>query len=362
MLQRRQEDRGRDVSCEIGTRSAGDIAIDRIEMTFEDLPECLAMLERGGNHLGVGTSPIHTHTSPQATGKFTPCSFCLVSGMGERLIAVGEVMLDIASAELAPGETTHAPIRVRAGGSPVTAALWAFSCGIDATVVGRVGADHAGIAVRASIADAGVDPRLSVDPERPTGTFLEAGTGAHRAIVADRGANAGLSVSDIGELSAAAVLVSGYVLLHDDTAEAGRAAIERAATSWLAVDAGSAGLVTRLGAEAALGWMSGANAIFADADEAQALTGETGEAAATLLAERFRLVCVKLGAAGAVASLDGIVERRSPPERLLQGAAGAGDALAGVLLAGLVLGLDLGDALERACAAGTRAAAGRAPG
>ena len=271
-------------------------------------------------------------------------------------------MLDIATVAIAPGETTHAPIRVRAGGSPVTAALWAAAEGLDATVVGRVGADAAGHAVRASLAAAGVEARLATDAERPTGTFLEAGTGVRRAIVADRGANAGLNTADLGELSAAAVLVSGYVLLHDDSAEAGRAALGQASADWIAVDAGSARLVTRVGAGVALERMHGANAIFANGDEARALTGETGEAAAAVLAGRFMLVCVKLGADGAIASLDGVTERRPAPERLRHGAAGAGDALAGVLLASLVRGGSLGAALERACAAGTHAAAGRPPG
>ena len=281
--------------------------------------------------------------------------------MSGRLIAVGEVMLDIACASVVPGETSHAPIRVRPGGSPVTAALWAVAAGLDATVVGRVGADAPGHAVRASLADAGIEPRLATDRGHPTGTFLEAGTGAQQAIVADRGANAFLRPDDLGDLTGGAVLVSGYVLLHDDTFDAGRAALERAAAGLIAVDAGSARLVTRVGSHTALGRMLGANAIFADADEAEALTGQTGDAAVATLAERFRLVCVKRGAEGAVASFDGVVERRSPPERLLHGAAGAGDALAGVLLAELVLGRDLGGALERACGAGTRAAAGSRP-
>lgn len=281
--------------------------------------------------------------------------------MSGRLIAVGEVMLDIAAAALAPGETAHAPIHVRPGGSAVTAALWAAAEGLDATIVGRVGADAAGHAVQASLVDAGVEPRLAIDAAHPTGTFLEAGTGAQRAVVADRGANAFLHADDLGDLTADAVLVSGYVLLHDDTFDAGRAALEHAAADWIAVDSGSARLVTRIGAHTALARALGANAIFADADEAEALTGETGEAAAAVLAERFRLVCVKLGADGAIASLDGVTERRLPPERLEHGAAGAGDALAGVLLAGLLLGRSLGDALEQACAAGTQAAAGRFP-
>jgi sugar/nucleoside kinase (ribokinase family) len=277
-----------------------------------------------------------------------------------RLIAVGEVMLDIASVGIAPGKTTHGPIRVRPGGSPVTASIWAVAAGLDATVVGRVGADAPGHAVRASLVDAGIEPRLATDLGHPTGTFLEVGTGAQRAVAADRGANAFLRPEDLGDLSGAAVLVSGYVLLHDDTFDAGRAALEHAAADLIAVDAGSARLVTRVGAYTALARMLGANAIFADAAEAEALTGEAGDAAVAALAERFRLVCVKLGADGAIASLDGVTERRLPPERLPHGAAGAGDALAGVLLAELVQGRGLGDALEHACAAGTRAAAGNA--
>jgi sugar/nucleoside kinase (ribokinase family) len=277
-----------------------------------------------------------------------------------RLIAVGEVMLDIASVGIAPGETRHAPIRVRPGGSPVTASLWAVAAGLDATVVGRVGADASGHAVRASLGEAGIEPRLATDPGHPTGTFLEAGAGAERAVVADRGANAFLRPDDLGDLTGAAVLVSGYVLLHDDTFDAGRAALEHAAADFVAVDAGAARLVTSVGSHTALARMLGANAIFADADEAEALTGETGEAALAALAKRFTLACVKLGADGAIASLHDAVERRPAPERLRHGAAGAGDALAGVLLAELVQGRGLGDALEYACAAGTRAAAGNA--
>ena len=278
--------------------------------------------------------------------------------MAHRLIAVGEVMLDIASAGIAPGEMRHGPIRVRAGGSPVTAAYSAVAAGVDATVVGRIGADPSGHAVRAALSGAGIDARLAVDGAHPTGTFLEVGSGGDRAIAADRGANATLSEGDLGDLAADAVLLSGYVLLHDDTARAGRAALERAAARWVAVDAASTGLVSRIGADAARSRMLGANAIFADDGEAHALTGETGDGAADLLAEQFDLVCVKLGADGAIARLGPASERRPAPERLPHGAAGAGDAFAGALLAGLVLGRSLGDALEAACAAGTRAARG----
>ncbi len=252
-----------------------------------------------------------------------------------RFVAVGEVMLDIAAEQVVPGSVLHAPIRVRPGGSPVTAALAAAAEGVDVAVVGRVGDDLAGRAVREALVSAGVEPLLQVDPELPTGTFFEAGTGT---IVADRGANARLHV---GPLEADAVLVSGYFLFQSDGDP-----LARIDARWLAVDAGSPRLV-RLEPAAR------ADALFVNEQELHALGGD-----ASALCKRFRLVCVKRGAAGATAYLDGAVEERTPPERVAAERAGAGDAFAGVLLAGLLLGRGLGEALERACAAGARAAAG----
>ena len=252
-----------------------------------------------------------------------------------RFVAVGEVMLDIAAEKLVPGGIVHAPIRVRSGGSSVTAAVAAAAEGVEAAVVGRVGDDLAGRAVREALVAAGVEPLLQVDPELPTGTFFEAGAGT---IVADRGANARL---EIGPLEADAVLVSGYFLFQSDGDPL--AGID---AEWLAVDAGSSRLV-RLEPTAR------ANALFVNDDELRALGGDV-----SALCKRFRLVCVKHGAAGATAYLEGAAEERRPPERAPVEQAGAGDAFAGVLLASLLLRRGLGDALERACAAGARAAAG----
>src|SRR4051794_9106527 len=281
--------------------------------------------------------------------------------MAARFVAIGEIMLDVETASVEPGSTVHAPIRVRAGGSPATAALWAAGDGAASAVVGRVGADAAASAVRDALRAAGVEPRLTVDTELPTGTFLETRVAEERSIVADRGANVRLERADIGEIEADAVLVSGYVLLADGTAEAGHEALARAARStWVAVDAASRHLVGAVGADEALARVAGANALLANEEEALALTGATAEAAVEALAGRFRLVCVKLGAAGAVAVLDGVTERCSPPRRAAAPRAGAGDAFAGVLLANLALDRSLGQSLERACAAGASAAAGEA--
>jgi ribokinase len=259
-------------------------------------------------------------------------------------------MLDVWAPELVPGEARHAPLRVRPGGSPVNAALAAAAEGARAGVVARVGEDAAGRLIAEAIADGGIEPFLAVDPELPTGTFLQAGS----AIVADRGANARLAPDDIPPtLEAGAVLVSGYVLLHDDSRAAARAALERANAGWVAVDVASRDLVGPDFHELA----AGVSVLLADDAEARALTGLDPEPAVVELGGRYRLACIKLGADGAVAALDGRVLRGSPPGRLPVGAPGAGDAFAAGLLLGLARNLALDAALDLGCRLGFQAIA-----
>ncbi len=255
--------------------------------------------------------------------------------MSPRFVAIGEVMLDVSAEGLVPGRVVHAPVRVRAGGSPVTAALAAAREGIESAVIGRVGDDLAGRAVRDALLAAEVEPLLEVDPVLPTGTFFEGGPGT---IVADRGANVALRPRPV---CAEAILVSGYFAFQFDGDPLEGLAAER-----LAVDAGSPRLVD-------LEAIRSANALFVDEEEFAAVGGDL-----TALASRFRLLCVKRGAGGASAHLDGAVETRTPPARADGARAGAGDAFAGSLLACLLLGRSLGDALERACAAGMREVTG----
>lgn len=116
-----------------------------------------------------------------------------------RIACVGEVMLDVFVTTAA----RHGPIRVRAGGTPVNAAL---AAGTGAFVVGRIGDDAAGAAIRARLPGA----RLAVDPALPTGTYVELADGTAHA---DRGANDALTLDDALPLDVEAVLLSGYVSL-----------------------------------------------------------------------------------------------------------------------------------------------------
>jgi sugar/nucleoside kinase (ribokinase family) len=250
-------------------------------------------------------------------------------------LAVGDVMVDVT----ALGAGHGARISLTPGGSAVNAATWAAIAGADATVVGRVGDDLGGRALRMELEERGVGADLSVDFEAATGTFLV----ADGEIRADRGANARFSPDHLPDrLEADVVLVSGY-LPGPTVAEA----LERAEGVWLALAPGLLDPLPR-----------GANAILVDEVEARRLTGSAPEEAARMLGERFRLACVTCGADGAVAMLDGQGETARPEPVDNASPVGAGDAFAAGLLVALARGAGLREALEAGCSLGRAVAAG----
>ena len=267
-----------------------------------------------------------------------------------RFVAVGDVMVDVLCGEPTPAGRVHAQITVRAGGSAVNAAIAASRAGAAATVVGRVGADPSGELVLAALEREDVEAKLARDPDLTTGVAIALGS----SVVAHRGANAALGRDDVPDpLDADALLVSGFALFQPGSADAGWAALERFRGTWSAVDVASPGLAEHADVERLA---RSAGVLLVTNDEARVLTGTDGDAAATQLARRFRVACVKLGEAGAVAAggrelvraASRRVEERSP--------FGAGDAFAAALLVALATNLTLATALERACDAGARAA------
>jgi ribokinase len=250
-------------------------------------------------------------------------------------VAVGDVMVDVT----ASGVGHAARISLAPGGSAVNAAIWAAVAGADATVVGRVGDDLGGRALRTALEERGVRSDFSVDLEAATGTFLV----VDGEIRADRGANARFSPDDLPDpLEANVVLVSGY-LPGPTVAKA----LERAEGTWVAL---APALLDPL--------PPGANAILVDDVEARRITGSAPEGAARMLGERFRLACVTCGADGAVAVIVGRRESRRPEPVDNTGQVGAGDALAAGLLVALARGAGLREALDAGCGLGATVAAG----
>jgi sugar/nucleoside kinase (ribokinase family) len=263
------------------------------------------------------------------------------------LIAVGDVMLDGSLPAPIEGERVHGRIELRAGGSAVGAALSAARLGARATVVGRIGADAAGRLIAAELAGAGVEALLACDPDAATGcAFVIGGS----SVVANPGAAARLSADDVpARLVAGAVLVSGYSLLQPGSTAAARAALTRAKTECLAVDAASSRLIASFGVEQFFEATERANVLLANADEARALTGLEAEHAALALARTYRIACVKLGRAGAVAASGSDVSRLEVEPVDSTDTFGAGDAFAGGFLFSLTRGGGLVDATRAGC-------------
>ena len=210
------------------------------------------------------------------------------------------------------------------------------------------------------LAAARVEVLLARDEAAPTGSVVVLGGSA---IVADPGASALLAPEDLPEpLEARAVLVSGYSLLQAGPEAAARAALARARTAWLAVDAASANLVAAFGVDRFYEATAPAGVVLANDEEAFALTGLHGEAAALELGRRYRVACVKLGSEGAVAASAGVTARVTVPPMEGASTLGAGDSFAAGLLLALAGGAELAAALQAGCDAAGAALAGRAGG
>jgi sugar/nucleoside kinase (ribokinase family) len=256
-----------------------------------------------------------------------------VSSAPVRFLAVGDLMIDVVVA----GRGHDAIARLTPGGTAANTAAWAASLGAKATALGSVGHDAGARLLRAELARRDVEPLFVVDPTNPTGTFVVADGELH----VDPGANATLAPSALPAFPASdVVLVSGYL-----PSLSLAAALAQAQADWVLLDA------------AALSELpEGGSAVVANEQQARALTGLEAEDAVQVFAEKYRLACVTLGARGAIAVLDGRLERAEPADRALQEGHGAGDAFAAALLVSLARSASLADALAEGCRCGAAAA------
>jgi sugar/nucleoside kinase (ribokinase family) len=280
-----------------------------------------------------------------------------------RVVVLGDVMLDVVtrlSGPVAPGSDSPARIAFEGGGQAANTAAWLALAGAPVVLVARVGEDVPGRTAVGELGALGVDTRVSIDDERPTGTcvVLVAADG-ERTMFPDAGANEALAQGDLSDdllVAGDHLHVAGYALLRDGSRAAALSAIERAHAAGMSVsvDPSSAALlsagVERMG--------NGVGLLLPNELEATTLTGlDDPAAAARALTESFAEVVVTLGEAGALWT-DGVELVRVDAERAeLVDSTGAGDAFAAGLLAARLRGEGVEDALSAGCALAARAVA-----
>ncbi|MBO0815984.1 MAG: sugar kinase [Actinobacteria bacterium] len=262
-----------------------------------------------------------------------------------RIVVVGDLMTDTvarAALPLVKGSDTPAAVTAHGGGSGANIAAWLAVDGAEVAFVGRRGADIAGRNRDMELMGYGVDARLVMDPERPTGTCVVMIT--HKGdstMLSDPGANAALSPDDLPQdlfTPGCHLHMSGYTLLNEGSRPAAITAMNyaRQADMTISVDGASVAPLERVGAEPYLEMTNGATLLFVNAAQAAMLTGrEDPVQAARVLTAWYPQVAVKLGPDGALFA-NGRPEAIRAPAQVVEhpvDGTGSGDAFcAGFLI------------------------------
>ena len=251
--------------------------------------------------------------------------------MAPRLTVVGSINLDLVvrgERLPRPGETvTGAAFSRGPGGKGANQAVAAARLGAEVTMVGCVGSDGFATEALAGLREAGVGEAW-LARDAPTGVALITIDGeGETTIVVAPGANAHVRPEDVDVAGADAVLCQQEI-----PSEAVARAAELAPRFFL-------------NAAPARGGAPAAELTIVNRLELEAL------------GERSGLVCLTLGAEGAVLLEDGAeIARAEPPHVQAVDGTGAGDAFTACLVVSLLEGRDREESLRRACIAGALAA------
>jgi ribokinase len=260
-----------------------------------------------------------------------------------RVICVGDLMVDIIArlrGPLAPGSDTPSEVELVGGGSAANTACWLAFIGAQASLVAVVGDDEFGRQTRADLRSHGVESHVAVEAGRPTGRCIVlVDPAGERTMIPDPGANANLSAKHIESAGLSGtdhLYLSGYALLSASARPAALVALDRARNvgASISIDVASSSPIIGIGRDLFLSWLGTDLLVFANLDEARALTGESDAmSAAQKLAERAGAAIVKTGRQGAICAADGAVIEVPTVPIEPRDTTGAGDAFAAGFLA-----------------------------
>jgi ribokinase len=263
---------------------------------------------------------------------------------GRRAVVVGDLMTDVVvllQEGMAEESDTASQIAVVPGGSASNVAVFLSRGGVATTLVGVVGDDDRGRSLRAALTVAGVATQIGVVEQYHTGTVVSiVGTDGRRSMLTDRGANRSLdpgSVPDELFRPRHHLHLSGYEVIDGATRGAAKVLFARAGAAGMtrSADCSSAAPLRRLGAQAFFEATQGAELLFANGDEARALTGSVDpEVIADVLSPHYATSIITLGSKG-VCLVEGGSQSLflAPRDATIVDTTGAGDAFTGAFIA-----------------------------
>ncbi len=268
------------------------------------------------------------------------------------IVVVGDVALDVVATHagsIVHGGDSRAKIALTTGGAGANTAAWLAHCGVDTVLVARVGDDVAGRRASEELTTSGVRCAFAFDPTESTCcvVVLVDGTG-QRSMLPDRGAGKNLAAADLDPAllrDARHLHLSGYVLLDEETREAGLTMLAAAREAGLttSVDPQSAALITD--PALFLAELRGVDLLLPNLDELAALTGSRDPASARQLLDVVGAVAVTTGPLGATwVDRNGTVSVPAAPGECVD-STGAGDAFDAGVLSALLAGKSPEDCL-----------------
>lgn len=255
-----------------------------------------------------------------------------------------------ANTELLAGGDIYGEVQLAPGGSAANAAVWARRCGLPTRFIGKIGNDRFGRLAQEELMEEEVGAVwLHSDTHHTGSVAVWIDHTGQRSMVSGKGADHYLLP---GELPVQLLRRAGHVHLSawsffgdPPRAAARRAAqVAKEAGATLSFDPGSFQMIQDIGVEAFVGSSAdlGFDLLFPNAEEGEALTGETDpERVCRRLTELYpgAAVALKLDSDGAYYFDGGRGTHVGPAPGRLVDATGAGDAFAGAFLAAWLRGV-----------------------
>ena len=254
-----------------------------------------------------------------------------------KILCIGDIMLDVTvllNRPIVEGLETRAKISTQGGGAAANVASWLAFNKAPSYLVTRVGDDSAGQTLLAELDTYGVEHSSLIIPNMNTGVVVViVGREGERTMFPDSGANAGLGLSDLPDLSQfSAVYLSAYSLINTQSRAGVLQIIEAIRTAGLRIilDPATVGVLMEVGVSAANEWLNFIDTIILNEEESHFLTGKDNpiDAAAKLL-EHVNTVVIKRGSNGALAQSRGdqLIQVEAQKTTVIN-TTGAGDAFA----------------------------------